>query len=146
MELGDDFVLYKLHGSLNWAWGPHSPTLKIHQDVRPVFRADDEYGVPAIVPPIPEKEMPPEFGQVWNEARKVLLDAPTWIICGYSLPDYDQALRDLFGGILRTRTMTRLIVIDPDSQAVAARWKTLASNCVLQPLPGLPAALNESWI
>ena len=145
MQLGDDFVLYKLHGSVNWAWEPHSPTLKIHHDVRAVFRADNKYGVPAIVPPIPEKDMPPEFGQVWSEARKVLSDTPTWIICGYSLPDYDEALRRLFGGILSSRPTTRLIVIDPDSQAVAARWEALANNCSLLPLQGLPDALSKNW-
>lgn len=38
LELGHEVVLYKLHGSLNWAWERHSPTMKIHDDVRAVFR------------------------------------------------------------------------------------------------------------
>ncbi len=146
IQLGDDFVLYKLHGSVNWAWEPHSPTLKIHQDVRAVFRADDKYGTPAIIPPIPEKEMPPEFGQIWNEAQKVLSETPTWVICGYSLPDYDRVLREYFQRILESRRATEIIVIDPNSAEVAAKFASLAGNCSVVPLPGLPKALGERWI
>lgn len=145
MQLGDDFVLYKLHGSVNWAWEPHSPTLKIHQDVRAVFRADNKYGVPAIVPPIPEKHMPPEFGQVWDEAQRVLSQTPMWIVCGYSLPDYDEALRKFFGGILWSRPTTTLFILDPDSNRVAGKWNALASNCKVVPLAGLPDALDQTW-
>lgn len=146
MQLGDAFVLYKLHGSVNWAWEPHSPTMKIHEDVRAVFRSDNAYGVPAIVPPIPEKEMPPEFGQIWNEARKVLGQASTWIVCGYSLPDYDQALRQFFGEILRGRPMTRLVLLNPDSISVGERWKALGANCAIETLAGLPDALQQDWL
>jgi len=146
LRLGDDFVLYKLHGSVNWAWEPHSPTLKIHQDVRAVFRADNKYGVPAIVPPIPEKEMPQEFGQVWNEARKVLSECDTWVVCGYSLPSYDKALADFFGDILRSRATTRLTILDPCSSAVASKWETLGANITCRTLPGLPDALNFAWL
>jgi len=146
MELGDDFVLYKLHGSVNWAWEPHSPTLKIHHDVRAVFRSDNKYGVPAIVPPVPEKDMPPEFGQIWHEARKVLEQSPIWIICGYSLPDYDEALRQFFGNILRgRRSTTQLVLIDPDSATVAERWRAIAPNCSIRALKGLPEALYQDW-
>lgn len=146
VQLGNEFPLYKLHGSLNWAWEPHSPTLKIHQDVRAVFRSDDKFAVPAIIPPIPEKEMPAEFAQVWNEAHIRLSKCPTWIICGYSLPPYDRALCDFFSNILQQRSSTKLLLIDPDSKSLVQRWRNLAPNTDVLPLPGLPDALEHAWV
>jgi SIR2-like domain len=147
MPLGDEFVIYKLHGSVNWAWEPHSPSLKIHHDVRPVYRVQEDL-IPAIVPPIPEKDMPPEFGQIWNEAKKVLAQTPNWVICGYSLPDYDEALKNWFGEILEMRKTenTKLIILDPYSNNIAAKWEALSKNCEIIPLKGLPDALEETWV
>lgn len=147
MPLGNEFVIYKLHGSVNWAWEPHSPSLKIHHDVRPVYRVQQDL-IPAIVPPIPEKDMPPEFGQIWNEAKKVLAQTPVWIICGYSLPDYDEALHNWFGEILEMRKTdtTKLIILDPYSDNVAAKWGALSKSCDIIPLKGLPDALEDKWI
>jgi hypothetical protein len=94
VQLGQDVALYKLHGSINWAWEPHTPTLKIHDDVRAAFRSVDR-GVAAIIPPVAEKEMADEFAQIWAEAKKVLGLAERWVVCGYSMPPYDQAACDL---------------------------------------------------
>ena len=38
VPLGHQVPIYKLHGSINWAWEPHSETLKVHDDVRAAFR------------------------------------------------------------------------------------------------------------
>lgn len=146
VQLGNEIALYKLHGSLNWAWERHSPTLKIHQDVRAVFRHDNEIGPPAIVPPIPEKQMPMEFAQVWTEARKSLNECDTWIVCGYSLPEYDIALREFFGEILRLRKGTTILLLDPYSHALCGRWTSLAPAVTrVKPLPGIPEALDAEW-
>lgn len=146
LELGHDFVLYKLHGSLNWAWEPHSPTMKIHDDVRAVFRCGVDYGTPAIIPPIPEKEMPKEFAQIWNEAELSLGKSDIWIVCGYSLPSYDIALKSFFGRILSSRNQTTIFIIDPASDEIARRWKGLSPNNIRTvALPGLPDALNVEW-
>lgn len=146
VRLGNKYPLYKLHGSVNWAWERHSPSLKIHQDVRAVFRHDDAVGVPAIVPPIPEKEMPPEFGQIWQEAKKVLTGCENWIICGYSLPAYDIALAQFFAQILQQRKKTTIFLLDPYSGELAERWENLASGSVrVIQLPGIPEALDLPW-
>lgn len=145
LELGKDFVLYKLHGSVNWAWERHEPSIKIHHDVRAVFRSGNKQGEPAIVPPVLEKDMPQEFVQIWNEAKAVLSKTPVWIVCGYSLPDYDKALCAFFQEALHLRQATELIILDPDSSVVARRWMALATNCTALPLPGLPEALDVSW-
>jgi len=147
LELGHDFVLYKLHGSVNWAWEPHSPTLKIHDDVRAVFRCGSKFGVPAVIPPVPEKEMPKDFAQVWNEAEQSLGKSNPWIVCGYSLPSYDIALTSFFSRILSSRDETTIYIIDPVSKDISQRWKELSPNSVRTvALPGLPDALDMKWI
>lgn len=148
VNLGHDFVLYKLHGSLNWAKERHSPTLKIHDDVRAVFRANDRIGVPAIVPPVPEKEMPPQFGQVWNEARKSLAGCTRWFVCGYSMPDYDHALRDFFAEVLTVAAPQEVLISAPerDWTLLEGRWRSIAPHSTrIRMLPGLPDALESSW-
>jgi hypothetical protein len=146
VQLGNEIVLYKLHGSVNWAWEPHASTLKIHDDVRAVFRKDDKFGTPAIIPPIPEKAMPPGFSQIWDEARRSLLKSSRWIVCGYSLPDYDQALRRFFKGILSEQQQTVILVLAPDSSVLVERWREISPKHVqILPLPGLPGALELDW-
>ncbi|MGC1415463.1 MAG: SIR2 family protein [Candidatus Acidiferrum sp.] len=146
VQLGNEVVLYKLHGSVNWAWEPHSSTLKIHDDVRAVFRKDDRFGTPAIIPPIPEKRMPPEFSQIWNEARLSLLKSSRWIVCGCSLPDYDQALRSFFKGILSEKQQTVILVLSPESRTLVERWREISPEQVqVLAVPGLPEALELDW-
>lgn len=122
VELGQEFPLYKLHGSLNWAYEPGSPTLRIHDHVGPAFRSDESFGEVAIVPPMSEKEMPVEFSQIWNEASKVLCASSRWIVCGFSFDPRDQALHDFLEKTLRQRlSPPEIIIIDPDEAVVTDR-------------------------
>jgi hypothetical protein len=146
VQLGNEIVLYKLHGSVNWAWEQHTPTLKMHDDVRAVFRHNDKVGTPAIIPPIPEKAMPPGFSQIWAEARNSLLRAPRWIVCGYSLPTYDLALRTFFKDILSAEQQALILVLAPDSPALVERWRELSpKHTQIRSLPGLPDAFDLDW-
>ncbi len=146
VQLGNDIVLYKLHGSVNWAWEHHSPSLKIHDDVRAVFRHDDSVGTPAIIPPIPEKQMPDEFSQIWHEARKSLEACQHWLVCGYSLPPYDLALRDFFRSVLTKRQQSQILILAPDSDLLVKRWREITPDCTqIRALPGLPQAFGYDW-
>ena len=146
VQLGNEITLYKLHGSVNWAWERHTPTLKIHDDVRAVFRSDDKIGVPAIIPPIPEKAMPPEFSQIWAEAHNSLVKSSRWIICGYSLPTYDRALRLFFKDILSAQQQSLILLMAPDSPVLVERWREICpKHTQVQPLPGLPDVLELDW-
>jgi hypothetical protein len=146
VRLGNEIVLYKLHGSVNWAWEKHALTLKIHDDVRAVFRHNDDVGIPAIIPPIPEKEMPPEFSQIWDQARHSLSQCPRWLVCGYSLPPYDVALRDFFEYILSKRNQALILLLSPDSPVLVKRWREICPKSTqVLPLPGLPEALDCVW-
>jgi hypothetical protein len=124
VPLGDEIGIYKLHGSLNWAREPHSSLMKMHDDVRAAYR---RIGTPQIVPPITEKEMSPEFGAIWAEAERAMAKSDTWIVFGYSMPDYDRAASDLMTRSAGTGPPKKIVVIDPDD-AVVSRWAALP-NC-----------------
>ena len=144
VELGHRFALYKLHGSLNWAFEPHSLSMKIHDDVRAVFRVDKTRGRPAIVPPIPEKDMPLEFSHIWHEASRALEESETWIVCGYSMPPYDIALAGYFGRALQNSRVRRIVILDPNSHDLQGRWN-MRDDVQIDCRPGLPDALEIDW-
>jgi hypothetical protein len=80
--------LYKLHGSLNWT--RVGDAVELYQDMRPAFQHG---GDAAIVPPISEKETPGWLTNVWQAAERNLAAAHSWIVCGYSLPQFDVAIQ-----------------------------------------------------
>lgn len=143
VPLGTSIPIYKLHGSVNWAWEPHAPSMKIHNDVRAAFRPNEDHGEPAVIPPVPEKSMHPEFQRIWLEARKVLAASTTWLICGYSLPAYDLALEQFFREAAdEAHGLERVIVIDPNSPELVDRWSFTGVDVVA--LPALQDAL-ANW-
>jgi hypothetical protein len=143
VSLGKRYRLYKLHGSINWAW-EHTTTMKIHNDVRAIFRRKVGYH-PAIIAPIPEKDNPDEFKQIWHEARKSLIEADVWIVCGYSMPDYDIALTEFFQRTLTEARPHTLFILDPDSENLVSKWDIPGSTTRIIALPGLPEALDCNW-
>jgi hypothetical protein len=149
VPFGDHYVLYKLHGSISWAWEKHSTAMKVHGDVRAVFRTSRRVGEPAIIPPIPEKQRPSDFATIWERAKEDLAKHQRWVVCGYSLPVYDHEVRGLFSSALASVTPPggrEIIVMDPDSEALLQRWREFApSGTRLRALPGLPAVLDQAW-
>jgi hypothetical protein len=145
IQLGNRFRLYKLHGSINWAWEPHSPTMKMHNDVRSIFRRIAKHK-PAIIPPMPEKSLPEEFGHIWREARESLRDAAIWIVCGYSMPDYDTALIQFFRETIANAKIQKLFIVDPFSAQLRSKWKVPGTAFEIVCLPGLPEALDRDWL
>jgi hypothetical protein len=79
-------------------------------------------GRPAIVPPIEEKELTPEFAAIWTEAAKRLARSERWIICGYSAPEYDVAARALLSRAAAEGPAKQIELIDPNSSVVRAAW------------------------
>jgi hypothetical protein len=84
IEMTGTIPVYKLHGSLSWSLA--GETIVAYQDMRPAFRNG---GNAAIIPPIPEKEIPIWLATVWDEAAQALRRSSVWIVCGYSAPEYD---------------------------------------------------------
>jgi SIR2-like domain len=138
IELAGRVPLYKLHGSLNW--GIESGTICLYQDQRPAFR----YGGEAqIVPPILEKAPATWMDNIWADSLRALSDCRTWIVCGYSLPAYDKAIEKHFTKAAFEGIVTQIILLDPNTYAVAERWKTVAPSAKICSLPGLPLGLDR---
>src|ERR1019366_6191134 len=73
LELEGAIPLYKLHGSLNWSRATEG--LELFQDLRPAFRGG---GDAAIIPPVPEKEIPAWLQPVWDSAEEELGALSSW--------------------------------------------------------------------
>jgi hypothetical protein len=125
--------LFKLHGSLNWSLD--GLKVVIYPDVRPAFRGG---GSAAIVPPLPEKETPPWLEPVWSGAEQELARAESWIVVGYSLPEYDVAIQQLLIRAAAPGTVQTVVVHDPYASALAPRWQALRRDLAVEERPGLP--------
>jgi hypothetical protein len=122
--------LAKLHGSLNWALTKEG--VEVFADVRPAFR---NFGSAAIVPPLPEKQVPSWLGPVWNRAARQLCDAEEWVVVGYSLPPYDHEIRGMLHG--SARRVTTIRIHDPFASDIADRWHEIAPHASIETFPGL---------
>jgi hypothetical protein len=142
VQLGSEIAMFKMHGSINWCDEPHG--FKIHDDVRGVFRTGSKYGTMAIVPPIPGKDGPPWLTKVWEYAARNLRISTIWIICGYSMPDYDDALKKFFFEAAVNTPCKRVFILDPNSEALVSKWRViLPSDSIVIPLKGLPEGLRQ---
>lgn len=140
--LGHEVCLYKLHGSLNWAREPHGR--KVHDDLRAAFRVDPRKGQMLIVPPIPEKKRPDWLASVWEDGERALSQSGEWIVCGYSLPPYDHAIRAMLSRAANQVGHVRIWLLDPYSEDLRNRWRELGSSVrEVVCLPGLPEALDS---
>lgn len=122
--------LAKLHGSLNWRMAPQG--IEVFADLRPAFGYG---GQAAIVPPLPEKEVPYWLRPVWDRAAEELRAADEWVVVGYSLPPYDHEITALLTRC--GRNVRRIRIYDPCSQDVANRWSSLARRARVETHPGL---------
>jgi len=137
IELEGAVPVYKLHGSLNWSRA--GAGLKLFQDLRPAFRGG---GDAAIIPPIPEKEIPTWLRPVWSGAEGELARVAIWIVCGYSLPSYDVAITELLRRTAIAGNLRRILVLDPHASDICCRYSTIAQNVQVMALEGLPGGIN----
>jgi hypothetical protein len=124
--------LYKLHGSLSW--DRSGDALILFEDMRPVFGGRSG---PAIVPPVPEKDIPTWLAPIWHECEVALNECDHWIVIGYSLPPYDSAVRRM---VSRAGSRLRyLSIVDPNASALVSRWQgILPSTTTIFTSEGLP--------
>jgi hypothetical protein len=123
IELTGEVPLAKLHGSLNWErhGSAHDvcSTVTIWQDLRRSFRLD---ATPAIVAPVPE-DLPELWLQpIWDAAASLLRSADEWVVIGYSLPVYDQAIRSLLSAAAHGQS---IVVRDPRADSLLAAYREL---------------------
>ena len=127
-----------LHGPLNWSRAGEG--LELFQDLRPAFR---DGGDAAIIPPVPEKEIPPWLRSVWGSAEEELGRATAWIISGYSLPAYDAAIVDLLRRAAKAGNLRRILVLDPHAPETSCRYSAIVQNVQMVRLDGLPDGVKE---
>ena len=138
IELDGAIPVYKLHGSLNWS--RTGDGLELFQDLRPAFRGG---GDAAIIPPVPEKEIPAWLRPVWSSAEEELARAAVWIVCGYSLPSYDLAIVQLLRRAVRAGNLKCILVLDPHALDVCRRYSAIVQNVQVMALEGLPEGINK---
>jgi hypothetical protein len=137
IEMTGAIPVFKLHGSLNWTLD--GDTIVAYQDMRPVFRRG---GTAAIIAPVPEKSVPSWLRGTWSGAAQSLGRSEIWVICGYSLPQYDIAVCDLLRDAARGRPIT-IFLLSPESDALRMRYSEVAPNAVIVCLPGLPIGIAQ---
>jgi hypothetical protein len=125
--------VYKLHGSISWSY--RGGQLIRYHDCRPAIRGDA-----AIVAPVTTKLLPGYLEPVWEKARVALSTARLLLVVGYSLPEYDELVRDL----LRDAAPKNLAVhiFDPDPE-VPSRFESLLPGRTVERHQGLPQGLTE---
>ena len=131
ISTGGYVPLLKLHGSVSWSM--REGRLVKYHDCRPAIRGDA-----AIIAPIVEKTVPTYLESTWTAAKECLCRAGTWIVVGYSLPYYDQAVWALLREAANLDTAIH--VFDP-APAVASRFRELAPN--VRSHSGLPDGITE---
>lgn len=120
--------LLKLHGSASWSLD--GSVIRFFRDCRPALKQEA-----AILAPVQAKQVPTALVPTWRLAAQHLQAATHWLIVGYSMPAYDQAMQDLLKANHRGQSV---YVADP-SPFAAQRLQALLGTDV-QRLPGLPAA------
>jgi hypothetical protein len=146
IKLDGPIALFKMHGSLNWSYEWSPDRMKMHDDVRAVFRSKRAVGVPQVVPPVAEKDSPDWLRVIWNGASEALGASHVWFVCGYSLPEYDKALREFFKAAAAKAFGLRIFISDPHAAAVSKNWTEIAPKGThVEALPGLPEVLESAF-
>ena len=130
--------VFKLHGSVSWAYGGRG--FEKYHDCRPAIRGDA-----AIIAPVQGKRIPRAFDGVWAGAGRALRNSRVWVVVGYSFPAYDLAVNDLLRANYRAETIVH--VVNPDASAASRLAVFIGESNVIRH-GGLPEALqhfHESW-
>ncbi len=123
--------LLKLHGSVSWSL--RNGKLVRYHDCRPAVRGDA-----LLVAPVRGKRPPDALVPTWRVARAAVTTARLVLIVGYSLPPYDDLVRDLLAA---TATNASIHVFDPDPRA-GERYRHQLHREIVQH-GGLPEALPD---
>jgi hypothetical protein len=106
----------KLHGSLNWAPAPERKIIK-YIDARP--SRGRRYA--ALIVPPRGSERHALLNEIWHNSKIVLREASVWIFCGYSLPDYDDEVRQLISS--NAVEGQRVMVMDKAPEAICEKLR-----------------------
>jgi hypothetical protein len=127
--------IYKIHGSLNWQL--MGDTFDMFQDHRLAFKGG---GQCAIIPPMREKEVPTWLRPIWESAAAELEQSIVSIICGYSMPEYDEAVRVMILKPTLGNADKTVIILDPNSESIS---RAFPAGVRVVALDGLPAGTDQ---
>ncbi len=103
VRLTGDLPPAKLHGSISWD----------HQG----FYTDGRCGLRGralIVPPCPEKQVPPKLAFAWELARGILRSSRKLLVFGFGFNRYDGQLLDFLG--VNGESLQEVLLVDPASK------------------------------
>lgn len=125
--------LLKLHGSISWSYDGR----RLHRfyDCRPAIRGDA-----VIVAPVTNKTLPRYLEATWRRAEEVLSQSHAWLVIGYSLPEYDQLVRQL---LVRSASHEPAVHVFDPSNLPTQRLRELLPAINVIPHPGLPDCLPQ---
>jgi hypothetical protein len=112
--------LLKLHGSLSWGLSSEKKIIK-YIDTRP--SRGRRYTALVLPPGDSDGRV---LDDVWQGARRVLREANVWIICGYSLPDYDDDIRQLIKS--SAKEGQRIVVMDKTPHPISQKLRRLLAS------------------
>ena len=64
---------------------------------------------------------------IWDYAREVLSNSKVWVFCGYSLPEYDESIRNLLAQSASGR-VTKVCVCDVNPVPVCAKLSAILNH------------------
>lgn len=124
--------MLKLHGSVSWVL--EASRIIPHLDCSPAIQ-----GKALIVAPVTEKSIPAYLKPVWDKAAEGLARSDTWLMIGYSFPEYDKSVNQLL--IDNSGHLPRVHVFNPDPH-VLVRVKALLGHTEVFGHPGLPGGVT----
>lgn len=126
--------LLKLHGSLNWAVSRDGELIK-YIDCRP--SRGRRYDV-LVLPPA-RSRVHDQLAATWQQAHEVLSKADAWVVCGYSIPAYDNAVRDLLKAASSRVSRVCVCDINPDPvrQRLSAIFEDVELTITINDAPGI---------
>lgn len=144
----DSPLLIKLHGSINWrcfvsdfnriigggeekrdSSDPYIHIWKSSAATRP----NDNFA-PLAIPPLPAKPLSRIgiFRWLWTKAFEYLRQAEEIIVCGYSLPEFDQFAWSLFSNFPSKR-LKKVTIVD-SNPSILGKWREIFSRENLPPV------------
>jgi SIR2-like domain len=128
-----DIVLFKIHGSTSW-----TKTVRgIAKSPTPIFVEDDSVHENVLIYPANRKVAIDEpFFTGYDYFQKCMENCSLCVVIGYSFRDYDSLTKLMSAS--RTNKRLRLLVLDPNAEAICARLEPRGIKA--EPLP---AALTQ---
>jgi hypothetical protein len=128
-------LMIKLHGSINWRCtvgdftriigaSDDSSSNDSHMEIwtsSKIPKPTDNVS-PLIIPPLPAKPLSriDIFKWLWTKAFEYLQQAEEIVICGYSLPEFDQYAKSLFINVPISK-LRKVTIVDPDT-SMLGKW------------------------